>query len=249
MKSLYQISEELQDIINNIEDNGGEVTENIMNTLTISQNELREKAQSYCNVINMLNGDIDACKAEKKRINDLQNTRKNTVDKLKSVLLDALNKFGDEGKSGNKVLDTQLYKLFTKSTKSISVNEERLNTFAYYVISYMSELKSNGILSLGEDIDYTGMVNAINAVIKANRGEEYESFTVQDLLSLNFNVNLSIPIGRIIFEKNQALIDVLIDNAALVTNDITDSSKELIKGGDDRFTIANLETKQSLTIK
>ena len=45
-KSLYEISDELQQIINYIEDNGGEINEEIEEALNISQEELEEKVDA-----------------------------------------------------------------------------------------------------------------------------------------------------------------------------------------------------------
>ena len=206
-KSLYEISDELQQIIDYIEDNGGEINEEIEEALNISQEELEEKVDAYCNLIAMTNSDIECCKNEKKRINDLQNTRKNLVEKLRSKLLDAVIQFGDDGNSGNKVLVLPLHKLFTKTRTSIDVDVERISILGDYTRRYINELYKEGVLVQGEDIDYNGMLAAINALIKADYGEDFEEFTVADFTQLKFRVATVIPmtdfmLGRCDYSKD-----------------------------------------------
>ena len=67
-KSLYEIQDELQQIIDNIEENGGEVDEFTEEALKIKQEEFESKIESYCNAITMLKSEAECCKNEKQRI-------------------------------------------------------------------------------------------------------------------------------------------------------------------------------------
>ena len=250
-KSLYEISDELQQIINYIEDSGGEINEEIEEALNISQEELEEKVDAYCNLIAMTNSDIECCKNEKKRINDLQNTRKNLVEKLKERLLKATETFGDDGKSGNKVLTFPLHKLYTRNTKSLVVNEERIKILGDYTRRYVCELYREGVLVQGEEIDYSGMIAAINTMIKSELGEDFEPFTVADFTQLKFKVTTEIPftdfmLGRCEYSKD-LISDPMIDCEYSIYEDVVKSSLE--NQPDIKYTIGNIETKTSLTIK
>ena len=64
-KSLYEISDELQQIINNIEENGGGIYEFTLEALEIKKEELENKVENYCHAITMVNSDVDCCKNEK----------------------------------------------------------------------------------------------------------------------------------------------------------------------------------------
>ena len=188
-KTLYEISDELQQIVNTIEENGGEIDEYTEEALQIKQEELETKIENYCNLITILKSDVECCKNEKQRINSLQNTKKNIVDKLRERILEAVLKWGNEGKSGNKVLDLSTRKLFTKCKETFVPNEERIATFSRYFQSYLLELKKEGILMTGPEIDLTGMMGAINSLIKAEKGENYPPFTVNDLNYLQVEVS------------------------------------------------------------
>ena len=152
-KSLYEIQDELQQIIDNIEENGGEVDEFIEEALQIKQEEFENKVESYCNAITMLKSEVECCKNEKQRINNIQNTKKNIVEKLKNRILDAVLIWGTPGKNGNKVLNLATRKLFTKVTPTFVPNGDRIATLSLYFKSYVLELKRNGILTTGQCLD------------------------------------------------------------------------------------------------
>lgn len=251
MKSLYEISEELQSILDFIESNDGELNEEIEKALDISKEELNNKVDAYCNIISVTNSDIECCKNEKKRINDLQNVRKNLVEKLRNKLLDAVIQFGDDGKSGNKVLNLPLHKLFTKTTNSLNVDVERISILGDYTRKYINELYREGVLVQGQDINYGGMLAAINALIKADYGENFEEFTIADFTQLKFRVATVIPmtdfmLGRCDYSKD-LLVNPENDVEVSIYEDIVKAS--LVYQPDIKYTIAKLENKTSLTIK
>ena len=251
MRSLYEISEDLQNILNTVEECDGELSEELEKKLDITKEELDNKVDAYCNLISVTKSDIECCKNEKKRINDLQNVRKNLVEKLRSKLLDAVIQFGDDGKSGNKVLVLPLHKLFTKTRTSIDVDVERISILGDYTRRYINELYREGVLVQGQDIDYSGMLAAINALIKADYGEDFEEFTIADFTQLKFRVATVIPmtdfmLGRCDYSKD-LLANPENEVETSIYEDIVEAS--LVSQPDIKYTIAKLENKTSLTIK
>lgn len=249
-KSIYQISDELQLIINEIEENGGEITEDIEQKLAISQDELESKIDNYCNIIASVNSNIDFCKKEKQRINDLQNTKKTLVDTLKKRVLEAVERFGYEGKSGNKVIDTQTHKLFTKNTQLVIVDRERYELICNEAINYISELDTNGILDGSDNVDLSGMLAAINSIIGAGR-EDFVPFTISDLCSCRYTMEFSVNLLDLM--RNPYILEVLRtfqtykaeEDSVLLKNSLL-ADKE---SGKNNFTVAQLSTNTSLTIK
>lgn len=249
-KSIYQISDELQLIINEIEENGGEITEDIEQKLAISQDELESKIDNYCNIIASVNSNIDFCKKEKQRINDLQNTKKTLVDTLKKRVLEAVERFGYEGKSGNKVIDTQTHKLFTKNTQLVIVDRERYELICNEAINYISELDTNGILDGSDNVDLSGMLAAINSIIGAGR-EDFVPFTISDLCSCRYTMEFSVNLLDLM--RNPYILEVLRtfqtykaeEDSILLKNSLL-ADKE---SGKNNFTVAQLSTNTSLTIK
>ena len=71
MKSLYQIEQDLLDIFEQIEEADGEITPEQEMALEINENNLKEKLSNYRKAITEWEGDIEKCKLEVKRINDI----------------------------------------------------------------------------------------------------------------------------------------------------------------------------------
>ena len=254
-KSIYEISTELQQIIDNIEENGGEVDEFVENALAIKQEELEQKIDNYCSAIAMINSDVECCKNEKQRINNLQTTKKNIVAKLKNVILEAVLKWGQDGKSGNKVLNLPTHKLFTKSVEKLKVDTSRVETLSFYLSKYINELKKEGILTTGPDIDLKGMLAAVNAIIKANNGENYVPFTINDLAYIQLEISCRCSFAELFDGSHDFAINAVGDYSNSISTEVDEENlKQSIKTAESlniapTTTIATIETVDSLTIK
>lgn len=254
-KSLYEIQDELQQIIDNIEENGGEVDEFTEEALKIKQEEFESKIESYCNAITMLKSETECCKNEKQRINNIQTTKKNIIDKLKDRILDAVLAWGTTGKTGNKVLNLPTRKIFTKLTPTFVPNEDRIATLSIYFKSYILELKRNGILVTGQDIDLTGMMGAINALIKAEKGEDYPPFTVNDLNYIEYEFSGRYSLTQLFDGSHDFLFDMINSPNVTISTETNDKdAKQSIVtatelGIEPTCTLGFIEDKHSLTIK
>ena len=81
--NIWKIDEKLQSLIEEIEENGGEFTEEQEQELALTQEEFNNKVDSYCAIIDKYQSYADTCKNEKKRINEIQKVRENIITKLK----------------------------------------------------------------------------------------------------------------------------------------------------------------------
>ena len=165
MDSLYNIEQELLDVIATLEDNGGEFTPELEERLIIGQDNLREKLTSYVAVINKMTAQIDACKCEEKRISSLRKSRENTLDRVKESVLNAVRLFGDATKNGNYVIDLDTCRLSTRSSSSVNIDEERVDDYIKCIIRFISENDANNC----NEVEYTGidMINYINTIYKS----------------------------------------------------------------------------------
>ena len=68
MSSLYKISEKLQEIFEELEEQGGEFTEEQLKELEITEEELKEKVDNYVKVIKEFKNSAEFCKKEKDNI-------------------------------------------------------------------------------------------------------------------------------------------------------------------------------------
>lgn len=187
MASLYQISKDILDIFVEIE-NQEEVTDNQYELLCIKEEELKSKLDSYVKAIKTFEADEKALKDEKKRFNDRQTVLKNRIDRLKKAALNAVLEFGQQGKS-NMYIELPTFRLSSRTTSSVEIDEDRINIFIEEFERYVRELVDAGILYAGKDVDLQGILDCINANIRANYGEYFEPFTINDLIAIKINVS------------------------------------------------------------
>lgn len=266
MANIFEIGDHLKAIIDELEENGGELTEELAAELEITQENFNDKVESYCQLITMYKSNIDCCKEEKSRINTIQKVKENIVDKIKLRLLDAVKLYGSTGKSGNKVVELPTRKLYTKNTESVQENENRIDILKKYFIEYIEELQNQGILELGETIDVNGLLAAVNAIIKADYDryvnefddesgftppvEEFVPYTLADLQAINVEFKQSISIYNLITSYSN--IGYLIASDQVIPSGVSinkDVAKAILKDDDSRLTVGELINKDSLIIK
>ena len=255
MSSLYEIDNHLQGLINEIEENGGEVSEETLKELEIAQEELNNKLTSYCQVIQVYKNKVEAAKSEKKRINDLQNVRKNVIERIKNYMLDAVQRYGYDGKSGNKVVELDNFKIYTTNKKSITIDEERNEILRKCMISYIIDLTRNGILETGDEVDLTYLLEALNQFTISEQGDDFEPFTMADLKSSGIKIEISSTLFDLFKDKGYIaklvgdnLVNLTISDDTK-TDDVKFYNAEAISIEQPGVTIAKEEINTSLTIK
>lgn len=193
MSSLYQISEDILKIFNNVESSDGEITDEQYSALIIKQEELKEKLDSYIKAIKSWEADEKALKDEKKRFNDRQNVFKNRIERLKKAALEAVLTFGEHGKS-NMFIELPSCRLFSKASKSVEINDIRIRVFIEEFERYVRELVDADVLYTGKDVDLQGILDAINTNCRATFGEDFKEFTLNDLIGLKLNISQTLSI-------------------------------------------------------
>lgn len=253
MASLYQISEDILRIFNDVESTEGEITDEQYDVLCIKQEELKEKLDSYVKAIKSWEVDEKALKDEKKRFNDRQNVYKNRIERLKAAALQAVLTFGEHGKS-NMFIELPNFRLFSRSSQSIEVDESRVRIFMEEFERYVRELVDAGILYDGKNVDLQGILDCINVNVRATHGEDFEPFTINDLIAMKINVSQTASVYDL-FNSGMALNlygkEPLYTHMENVTS--KDDWKTIIESSKitntSAPTIAKVVTNQSLQIK
>jgi len=174
--SLYNIELELLELFAHIEENDGEITEEMYAQLNITKENLYAKLGNYVKAIKSWNGDVTIVKEEVKKLQANAKVKENRVERLKKAMLNAVLLFGNDGKSGNKVIDLPTVKLFTKGTTSTETDDIRISKLIAEFERFVRELVDNDILYTGSDVELKGILDVINANLKA----EYESVNVEN---------------------------------------------------------------------
>ena len=203
MSSLYQISEDILRIFNDIEAVEGEVTDEQYETLCIKQEELKTKLDAYVKAIKSWEVDEKALKDEKKRFNDRQNVFKNRIERLKKAALEAVLTFGKQGKT-NMFIELPNCRLSSRSSKSAEIDESRIHIFMEEFERYVRELVNADVLYFADDVDLQGILDVINTNCKASQGENFKEFTIADLLTIKINISQTASVYEL-FKTGNAL--------------------------------------------
>lgn len=253
MSSLYQISEDLLNIFANIEENEGEVTEEELLALEIKQEELNEKLASYKKAIRVWNADIDACKAEEKRLKDARSVKENRINKLKDRMLNAVITFGYEGKPNAKGKSNHYYELpdgrmYTRTTESVELDENRLIILKNLIPVVCSESYKLDII--GNPLCLNQILELINEQLHIYY-EGVPDFTITDLNNIRFDYKDYVDITDLILSYSGKLKNKGIDVLTCEVDISTDKQqlRLILNDPDKDLTIAKLKETQSLTIK
>lgn len=253
MSSLYQISNDIIRILSDIENSEGEVVDEQYDALYIKEEELKSKLDDYVKAVKSFEADEKALKDEKKRFNDRQTVLKNRIERLKKAALHAVLSFGQHDKN-NMFIELPTFRLSSRSSTAIEVDEERVGIFIQEFERYIRELSNADILYTGEDVDLQGILDCINANVIAEFGDDFEPFTIADLVSFKLNISHTASVYDL-FKNGQALnlygknpLNTTIENAT--SKDDWKNAIETYKtDADNHITIAKSVVNQSLQIK
>ena len=118
MANIFKISDEFLQLINQAEETDGELSEELVSQINLSEENLIEKASNYVGVIKMKEGVIDVLDKEIKRLQSLKKKEEKVVSWLSNNLEFAVKTFGIEEVGTNKL----------KLRKSSSVQVDDVNS-------------------------------------------------------------------------------------------------------------------------
>lgn len=263
-KSLYQIDAELQRIVDEIIDAGGEITPELEEQLAITQDNLNEKLDNYRKLFTMIESRALACKTEKQRIEVLQKSRERAAKKLKDAMLEAVLKWGNSNKSGNKVIELDDAKLMTRTTTVCETNTPLVLSLIDAVLERYRELWNVDMLQPDADeannIDPEGFVQTVNANFAAENPDAAETieerndslFTVADLEATKVKFEIELNLLDLCKKVNWDVLNMFFNHeheANRVAASSTSDYKQYITSREIPLTVAELCQSQSLTIK
>ena len=258
MDSLFSISNDLRNVIEEIEIQGGEITPEQEEDLIISEANLKEKLEHYRKAILILEYQEQLAYNEIKRLQSAKKTKDNIVNKLKTSVLNAVLEFGECGKSGNKVIECETSKFFTTNTKSVVLDEYKIGILVAMFFDWANSLNNVDMLdnSFGSDgnFDTDSIINIINK--KAHEKELIEddfNFTVDDLYLTRINISYDLSIWQLLKTDARGLLRETINNEHRV-HIISAINKVEIKKSIEgnltpNLTVAKIVNEPSLRIK
>lgn len=162
MKSIYNIAKEYIDIIDELENNNGEITPEIETALAINETELQQKSVAYVSVIKSLDAEVEIIDNELKRLQALKKARNTITSNLKERLSNAMQQYGiDE-------IKTELVKINFRKSKSVNIFDESQLPMDCKIVQVIpiskTELKKR--IDSGEDIPGVEILDNLNLQIK-----------------------------------------------------------------------------------
>lgn len=213
--NIYEIKNNFLTIFDELEENGGELTPELEQELAITREQFTEKVKDYTSVIKLLNQDIDAIKVEQKRLKDLSERKAKVVERLKNILVEAIEQFGDTKKSGVRYIDYGTGEVSIRKTEAVDVDENWVeqvgkvvsNMFAYYKytneLDVMNKVNFKDLQQLAsepkEDMATGEIVGGID-------------ISYDDAESVDVKLTVSVPLSDIISGFNYSTIKEIVKN-------------------------------------
>jgi len=161
--NLFNIQNEYLLLINQIIDNGGEITPQQELNLQITRDQLQDKGTNYAFVIKKLDAECDIIDAEIKRLTELKKVRQNACERLKSNISHAMQTFEVDK------IESPLIKLSFRKSQSVNVADVNSLPSEYKTIKVTEQadkLKIKQALLNGEVIEGCEIINSQNLQIK-----------------------------------------------------------------------------------
>lgn len=169
MNNLYEISQRLRNIYEELEDGigfdeeTGEIDKEILNSLIISKGELETKAIDYAYVIKMFDDNIMVYDKEIKRLTERKNQFQKIQNKLKGLVQNAMLDFGIEEIKG-KTLKLSFRKSEVVEVENLGELEERFKRTKIIIEPDKAEIKN--AIKNGENVKGAILVQKKNLQIK-----------------------------------------------------------------------------------
>lgn len=153
--TLYDITVEQQLLLDQLEENGGELTPELEAALALTSEDFDVKAEGYIEAISKYR-DIAANAAERiKKFQQAKKTAENIQKRLKERLMFAMQVFGDRSR------EVGCHKLTVRRSTSVVIEDEHLLPTAYVNITYTPD-KAAILAALEGEQDVPGASLQVN---------------------------------------------------------------------------------------
>jgi hypothetical protein len=162
-KSIYQIENEYQLLINQIIEAEGEITPQQELNLQIAKEQLQSKGINYAYVIRKLDFESDVIDAEIKRLSQLKKVRQNLSERLKDNITHAMHTFEVDK------IESPLIKLSFRKSQAVEVGDVNSLPSEYKVVKVTEQadkMKIKQALQNGEQVTGCSIITNTNLQIK-----------------------------------------------------------------------------------
>lgn len=250
--NIWQIQEELFSIFNEIEDNCGEITPELEDKLQITQENFKNKITSYINLIKYKESNIEAIDKEINRLNIIKASKNKAINKIKSVVIKAINNFGNTTKTGTKFYEYDTGRISIRRSKSVDINTDDINNTITNLKILITFLRNNNQLRTINEIDKNDFIYSLQCVPDGEDGPTNSFISEEDLKNIKTKISYNISLYDLLSEKGYELLkEIALENNFNIAADISklDIKKYLTENSNNQLNIAKFVETESLIIK
>lgn len=212
--NIFQIQQELLSIYEELEENGGELTPELDEALAITQESFKDKVKSYTEIIKLLDNDITAIKEEQKRLQELSKRKTKVITKLKEIIVNAIEQFGDTKKTGAKYLDYGIGQVSIKNTEAVELCDDTLNTITDCIDWTISNIQRNNQLGVIDGLSKEDLIDTYKLLAK-HRELVLDSITEDDLNHTTLSMSVDIPVKDLFTNTGYDIVKTVLQNGKL----------------------------------
>lgn len=255
MNNIFDIKTELLDIFSEIEENDGELTPELEEQLAISQKDFTDKVRSYTKVIQSIEADNTAIDKEILRLKAYKESKLKTIERIKKILVEAIELFGDTSKSGSKFVDFGDGKVSIRKSTSVEVDTKEIQGIATTFIDMILNLGVTNQLKMTEKVNQDDLKELATRHKELINGEECDVpivFTKEDLENFDGEITFKTKFAKLLDEECFNLLKNIIEKVGVFNIKATASKTELKKALVDEnanITFATTVNNKNVTIK
>ena len=254
--NIYEISETLLDIYNELEENGGELTEELEKALTITQADFKQKVRDYASVIKQVDLDIAGIDQEVKRLKAYKESKAKAKDRLSSILANAIDMFGEHTKSGGAYVDLGDEKVSVRNTTKVEVDTDTVNAIAKDVMDTYNNISWTNSWDTANLSIQTFIDRGKTHTRTDENGEEVAdpiNIIPENYKDINATIKLTMPLSKLIGYEGVEFANKLINTGYTYSVEgsvsKTDMKKEFVATDTTENNIAKLVNNKTINIR
>lgn len=245
MSNIFEIENRYLELISELEENGGELTDELNDRLAITESEFKTKVEDYVNVIKLMRNDLSLIKNEQARLKELYEKKEKIINRLQEILIPAIEQFGNVKKSGVKYIDYGTGEIAIRKSEAVQVNDDLVNNVISALDHYLHNLKCLNSLDTNDKLNLDFIHTAFR--------KEGIAITDEDFNNVNLKVEVKIPIKDLKDGSGYTSIKEIVkySDTYKINGDVskTDLKPKLKENGSCVPNLAKLVNNKSISIK
>ena len=243
--NIYNLAKSFIEIFDELEENGGELTEELEQKLAITQESFTTSVKNMSSVIKQLNNDCDSIKLEQKRLKELYDRKQKVINRLEKILVDAINQFGDTKKTGVKYVGWETGEASIRKSQVVDVNVHLVDEVTYQLNTMAKFNKDSNQLDVCNHISLDSIVEDYN--------HTNEPANHSDLENINVDLAITVPLKALEDGSGYPVIREIVkyndDYKITASVSKTELKNKLKDNGSCMPHLAKLVTNENLQIK